>query len=82
MTSVRLVRTELINITCIGGSVVEFSPATREARVRIPAAATFLSNLFFELYREQFDEIDISKSLYGNFSNFLIKFLKHSQDRR
>ena len=29
---------------CTGGSVVEFSPATREARVRFPASAT---NIFF-----------------------------------
>ena len=28
--------------TCIGGSVVEFSPATREARVRFPADAELL----------------------------------------
>ena len=37
-----------------GGSVVEFSPATREARVRFPASATvfffyFLLNYFFRL---------------------------------
>ena len=28
-----------------GGSVVEFSPATREARVRFPASAKFCSQL-------------------------------------
>jgi hypothetical protein len=30
----------------IGGSVVEFSPATREARVRFPADATAPSHIF------------------------------------
>ena len=37
-------------VTSIGGSVVEFSPATRETRVRFPAVATFslpLSPLLF-----------------------------------
>ena len=29
-----------------GGSVVEFSPATREARVRFPASAVRLANYF------------------------------------
>ena len=33
--------------SCIGGSVVEFSPATREARVQFPANATFFVNLYF-----------------------------------
>ena len=37
---------------CTGGSVVEFSPATREARVRFPASATdifflWLNSFFF-----------------------------------
>ena len=41
-----------IDKKCAGGSVVEFSPATREARVRFPAGATFFFsssqfNLFF-----------------------------------
>ena len=31
----------------IGGSVVEFSPATREARVRFPADATLICRCFF-----------------------------------
>ena len=31
--------TILVRQFCIGGSVVEFSPATREARVRFPANA-------------------------------------------
>ena len=33
----------------IGGSVVEFSPATRETRVRFPANALALTNSLFEL---------------------------------
>ena len=33
-----------------GGSVVEFSPATREARVRFPASATFFSFCSFLQY--------------------------------
>ena len=34
---------------CIGGSVVEFSPATREARVRFPANATsFFGGFIFD----------------------------------
>ena len=33
-------------ILCIGGSVVEFSPATREARVQFPANATFFNYNF------------------------------------
>ena len=31
--------------SCIGGSVVEFSPATREARVRFPANALTVFNI-------------------------------------
>ena len=31
-----------VTIASIGGSVVEFSPATREARVHFPADATFV----------------------------------------
>ena len=31
----------LAKLTSTGGSVVEFSPATREARVRFPASANF-----------------------------------------
>ena len=31
-----------------GGSVVEFSPATREARVRFPASASFFFFLFVQ----------------------------------
>ena len=39
---------ECVNEEGIGGSVVEFSPATREARVRFPANALcyFSSRLF------------------------------------
>ena len=32
----------MVDFTSIGGSVVEFSPATRETRVRFPANAIFL----------------------------------------
>ena len=33
------------DVTSIGGSVVEFSPATRETRVRFPDNATFVFNM-------------------------------------
>ena len=33
----------LLSYGCTDGSVVEFSPATREARVRFPASAKFCS---------------------------------------
>ena len=36
---------EIFVVTSIGGSVVEFSPATRETGVRFPANATFLFNM-------------------------------------
>ena len=36
---------------CTGGSVVEFSPATREARVRFPASAT---DIIFSLVKQFF----------------------------
>ena len=39
-------RRHLLVIYCIGGSVVEFSPATREARVRFPANATMFFVVF------------------------------------
>ena len=31
---------------CIDGSVVEFSPATREARVRFPVNASYFASFF------------------------------------
>ena len=37
----------LLAMQSTGGSVVEFSPATREARVRFPASALFFLFLFF-----------------------------------
>ena len=35
----------IVDVTSIGGSVVEFSPATRETGVRFPANATFVFNM-------------------------------------
>ena len=35
----------IVEVTLIGGSVVEFSPATRENGVRFPANATFVFNM-------------------------------------
>ena len=35
----------MVDFTSSGGSVVEFSPATRETGVRIPANATFVFNM-------------------------------------
>ena len=35
-------------IECTDGSVVEFSPATREARVRFPVSASFLKVIFWK----------------------------------
>ena len=40
---------EVSGYPCIGGSVVEFSPATREARVRFPANALAFFFFFFFL---------------------------------
>ena len=37
----------MLSCTSTGGSVVEFSPATREARVRFPASAVFLHYFSF-----------------------------------
>ena len=45
-----MVKIQFINESVMqstGGSVVEFSPATREARVRFPASALFLLFPFF-----------------------------------
>ena len=39
---------------CTGGSVVEFSPATREARVRFPAGAIFFQLFCFILFKFYF----------------------------
>ena len=36
---------KIVDFISIGGSVVEFSPATRETGVRFPANATFLFNM-------------------------------------
>ena len=36
---------KIVDVTSIGGSVVEFSPATRETGVRFPANATFVFNM-------------------------------------
>ena len=35
----------MVDFTSIGGSALEFSPATRETGVRIPANATFVFNM-------------------------------------
>ena len=35
----------MVDFTSIGGSAVEFLPATRETGVRIPANATFVFNM-------------------------------------
>ena len=40
-----IVQGKIVDVTSIGGSVVEFSPATRKSGVRIPANATFVFNL-------------------------------------
>ena len=39
-----------IQRTSTGGSVVEFSPATREARVRFPASAMFFLFIIVNFY--------------------------------
>ena len=40
------------SLPSISGSVVECSPATRAARVRFPADATFFSKCFFSIFNE------------------------------
>ena len=47
---------------CTGGSVVEFSPATREARVRFPASAT---NIIFSLVKQFFLFFFLSISVFS-----------------
>ena len=36
---------QIVDVTSIGGSLLEFSPATRETGVRFPANATFGFNV-------------------------------------
>ena len=48
MVKIQFINNEAMQST--GGSVVEFSPATREARVRFPASALFLLFPFFVLF--------------------------------
>ena len=57
--------------TCTGGSVVEFSPATREARVRFPASARQFH--FFSLHSrvlswQIFMNIHFNKALFFDLS--------------
>ena len=47
---------------CTGGSVVEFSPATREARVRFPASAT---DIIFSLVKQFFLFFSLSISVFS-----------------
>ena len=58
--------------TCTGGSVVEFSPATREARVRFPASARQFYS-FFSLHSrvlswQIFLNIHFNKALFFDLS--------------
>ena len=51
---------QILNINSTGGSVVEFSPATREARVRFPASANYF------LLKPVFNLFDLNCMLYLN----------------
>ena len=62
---------QLLFKTCTGGSVVEFSPATREARVRFPASAQRFH--FFSLHSrvlswQIFMNIHFNKALFFDLS--------------
>ena len=63
-------------LTCgTGGSVVEFSPATREARVRFPASATFFSFYSFLQYfvwSKTFYNMDVSRVWHWWFSGRIL----------
>ena len=60
--------TKLPNITSTGGSVVEFSPATREARVRFPAGAIS----FFHFLSKSFLLFVFFYFIFFNFFVFLV----------